>query len=647
MGTTTTQTIVKTAFTPGWDAGARSIASFAQDGGATWQVGQAIGIVCGLNSLDEGADYREIDHAFFMESGHYRIIENGVIKTSTAKYSSDAVFKIERIQGLVYYSIDETLVYTSLHESEGPVFVDCSLYYYLDTIIGLDVYDLPFAYLSGRFKPLTGLMVEAGLELLRGFFEPLTGSLVMADSATWRGEFQPLVGTLVEDGVSALRGEFAPLVGTLEEVVLVPDYTALVGRFEPLYGVLLEDYETDSNDLQGEFAPLVGLLLEENVSVLRGSFAPLTGRLWTALSNQMLLVWPRWRFTLRERAEGSLWGIAQCDLPALVGSAGGGLVEGATARCWLPALTGAAFGGATVRCDLPALTGEAQATSPGFATALCDLPALEGEASGITGSLARALCALPALEGEAFSGATVRCDLPALVGEATGLAGSVASALCDLPALVGNATGFSWGVASALCDLPALEGWAGSGVHVLCDLPALTGSATATHAVVTTDAETYAVNLSTGAVTRLLLGPLDKLVTAYGRLYALRDGELLTLDGAHDGLDGEAEPIPIPATIRFAQQNFGILNAKRCHAVYLDAREDDGLVLDLVADERTVWRYQTPTDTAPAMGTHKVKVGRGVKFHTLGLTVRNRNGGRLDVGGLEFLVQPLSPRPKT
>lgn len=337
---------------------------------------------------------------------------------------------------------------------------------------------------------------------------------------------------------------------------------------------------------------------------------------------------------------------ALCDLPALEGSVSTSPVEGATALCLLPALEGTVYGGATALCDLPALTGQAQATSPGFATALCDLPALEGEASGITGSLARALCALPALEGKAFGGATARCDLPALVGEATGIAGSVASALCDLPALVGSATGFSWGVASALCDLPALEGWAGSGVHVLCDLPALTGSATATHAVVIADAETYAVNLSTGAVTRLLLGPLDKLVTAHGKLYVLRDGELLVLAGDNDGLDGE-DPIQIPATVRFAQQNFGILNAKRCHAVYLNGREDDGLTLDVIEDERTAWRYQTPTDTAPAMGTHRVKTGRGLKFHTLGIVVQNRNGGRLDIGGMELFVQPLTPRPKT
>jgi hypothetical protein len=80
--------------------------------------------------------------------------------------------------------------------------------------------------------------------------------------------------------------------------------------------------------------------------------------------------------------------------------------------------------------------------------------------------------------------------------------------------------------------------------------------------------------------------------------------------------------------------------------VYLNTREDDGLTLDCVADEKTVWRYQTPTDRAPAMGTHKIKTGRGVVFHSAGLQLRNRNGGRMDVGGMELLVEPLSRRPR-
>ena len=67
--------------------------------------------------------------------------------------------------------------------------------------------------------------------------------------------------------------------------------------------------------------------------------------------------------------------------------------------------------------------------------------------------------------------------------------------------------------------------------------------------------------------------------------------------------------------------------------------------MELIANKPTIGRYKPPTDTAPAYGTHKIKTGRGVSFHTAGLTVRNRDGGQLDIGGVELLVSPLSRKP--
>jgi hypothetical protein len=113
-------------------------------------------------------------------------------------------------------------------------------------------------------------------------------------------------------------------------------------------------------------------------------------------------------------------------------------------------------------------------------------------------------------------------------------------------------------------------------------------------------------------------------------------------------LDGDLDiDTTIPATVRFAPQTFNTDRAKRLSTVYLNTREDDGLTLEVIPDEKTTWRYQTATDTAPAYGTHKMKIGRGIKFHTAGLMLYNRNGGRMDVGGMELIVDVLSRRLKT
>jgi hypothetical protein len=196
-----------------------------------------------------------------------------------------------------------------------------------------------------------------------------------------------------------------------------------------------------------------------------------------------------------------------------------------------------------------------------------------------------------------------------------------------------------YGRATATLEIPLPLLYAGTGNRATLEIPAPFLSTTAT--TTSTAETTYAINLSTGAVTQLLLGGFDKLVTAHGRLYGLKNGALTRLEGDVDG-----SATTIPATIRFAPQTFGSNAVKRMSDVYWSTREADGITMELVADERTAWRYQTPTDTAPAYGTHKIKVGRGVSFHTAGLTVRNRNGGALDIGGVELLVGPLSRKPK-
>ena len=199
--------------------------------------------------------------------------------------------------------------------------------------------------------------------------------------------------------------------------------------------------------------------------------------------------------------------------------------------------------------------------------------------------------------------------------------GAVATVSLSIPAPTLEASGIVGAVAQVALVLPAMILTAGDAATI--------------------NETTYAVNLTTGAVTTLLLGEITRLVTAHGRLYGLRGTELVRLDGGTDGDD------PIPATVRFAPQTFGSNRAKRLSTVYIESREDDGLTLDVVADEQTAWRYQTVTDTARAYGTHKVKVGRGVKFHTAGLVVKNRNGGRMDIGGMELLVDTGAPRPKS
>lgn len=314
----------------------------------------------------------------------------------------------------------------------------------------------------------------------------------------------------------------------------------------------------------------------------------------------------------------------------------------ATASLTWPVRSLTAYGGGSASLTWPAWLLTATGTVERVGTAELTWPVRTLAATGLTGGIGSADLTWLDQVLTAFGGGNAELTWPARTLTAAGTLEIVGTAALTWPQWSLSSTGLTGGIGTAALTWPTwtLEAAGLTGGVGTIALRWPTPTLTSTGSGVTTET-TYAINPTTGAVTQLLLGAFDKLVTAHGRLYGLRAGALVRLDGDMDGA------ATIPATIRFAPQQFGTLQAKRLDGhVYLNLRENDGVTLTVVQDETTSWDYQTPTDNAPGIGTHRVKVGRGITFHSLGLTLKNRAGGRLDVGGLELPVLPLSRKPK-
>lgn len=314
----------------------------------------------------------------------------------------------------------------------------------------------------------------------------------------------------------------------------------------------------------------------------------------------------------------------------------------ATATLTWPTRTLTAYGGGSAKLTWPTRTLTVAGTLESVGKAELTWPTWALTATGLTGGLGAAELTWPARALSAYGGGTAKLAWPARTLTIAGTLEIVGAGAVRWPRWILTATGLTGGVGTAELTWPtrtlAAEGWTGGVGAFALRWPTRILTATGSGGLTET---TYAINLTSGAVTQLLLGAFDKLVTAHGRLYGLRDGALVRLDG---DLDGSAT---IPVTIRFAPQQFGTYLAKRLDGhVYLNTREHNGITLTLVQDEITSWAYQTATDAAPAMGTHRVKVGRGITFHSLGLKIQNRNGGRLDIGGIELPVLPLLRKPR-
>ena len=634
--------VIKTVETPGWDAGARTLAALSGDGALTFSVGQATGVVCGLNGADEQAHYREIEHAFYIEPRGYRILESGVEKTAKASRPSGAIFRIERVAGVVRYFVDDVPVYTSQTPSGGPVFGDCSLYANGDSIIDVEV----------TAVDRTAGTLAIGQVAARGNDEPIDagfvalGRLIVSGSESDRARGALAVGPVWSKGGDRAFSAGVIAVGPVkvagsEVAELLPDYGSGFLNVGPVHA---RGAEVPADVAEGalEVGPLAARGADAPTSLGKLDLGPVGLAGYSLPAASLSAHWPYWQADIRQFAMAGMTdgiGVADGALPALAGSASG-FRAGGDLLALLPALVGSAAGGGACQCLLPALAGEAAGVALGLGRAVLDLPALTGEASGLAGSIGRAVSLLPALTGEASGAAAALGDLPALTGEASGLAGSIGRAVLDLPALIGNAAGVAWGIGRAVLDLPAFLGSAGEGVRIMLELPAPEGHAIGRAG--SEDGEVLAVNINTGAVTRWLLGPADKLATAHGRLYGIRDGVLFAMEGPTD-----LQNAGIAVEVRFAQQNFGTLQAKRPRAVYLDCRETAGVVLSVIADEKAEHVYLGIPDAVTAMGTHKVKIGQGIKFHTLGVRVKNRDGDPITISGIEFVGHTFSPRIKT
>jgi hypothetical protein len=136
--TTTTQLV------PGWNGGANTLAELEWDGYYTFQLGQRTGIAIGLSkTVCEGA-WPQIEHAFMVQGDAVSIYEKGVKKYGPVVHAVEATtFKIERSLGQVRYSLDNVLLYTSLIQSSGKVWLDAALYAKDDTIIDATLVVVP------------------------------------------------------------------------------------------------------------------------------------------------------------------------------------------------------------------------------------------------------------------------------------------------------------------------------------------------------------------------------------------------------------------------------------------------------------------------------------------------------------------------
>lgn len=265
----------------GWNAGARSIGFFTDDGSGQFQVrASVVGVICGLNSadaVDDGYSGRNIDYAFSLARGVARIVENGTFVASAGAYTDDTVFKIARVGTEIAYSMDSVVVHITEGATGAPLWLEAALYAGDDEVmkpfivqegapdlseqsgsinarlpaLGVFASATPFAELRGVLPPLGGRL-EAGLSApayaVGNFVLPplfststsLTGGVGQIDASL------PALDMLAADHAYAeLRGVLPPLGGVLyavegNEIASMGSSASAAARLSPLVFLIAE-----------------------------------------------------------------------------------------------------------------------------------------------------------------------------------------------------------------------------------------------------------------------------------------------------------------------------------------------------------------------------------------------------------------------
>lgn len=630
----------------GWSAGGRSIAEVVGDGGFSFKVnGGAVGVIVGLNDVNSGVGYFELEHSLYFSGGVVQVYEHGAFVANVGGFSGTDTFAIVRTGSTVSYLKNGAALWTSAQSSSGNFFLDTSLYMAGDSVIDAALYTV--ASTNNISQPSIAQGYGGYTSYGYGAALPATTTAYTTDGHGWSTNnslpsvAQGFAGTYAQSLNISLPAY--AVGGNSQAYSLNVALPATTEAYAGQYAISI------NNSLPSTTSSVSGLIqpawaVGEGVSVPATTYATgLTGEIGgqtginsaysTAHASNFATGYSDAvsQPTVAYGAQYVEVNYALGTLPALTGASVMTMGTPNAAIGVLPALVGQAFTGAVVNVTLPALTGLSTMDGMVVMRVGVTLPALTGTASCTAGGLVAAAGTLPSLTGLAYGGAVASGTLPSLTGSGVGVTGGTVAAVGTLPSLTGTASMSQGAVLRAYGTLPALTS-APSGTAYLT-LPSLVGHAVMNQVVAVTY-EAYAINLTTGAVTHYTNYPFDNILRFGNRHYGVASGGIYELSGSLD------LTVPIDAHIKTFETNFGDRNFKRIPYIYAAGRSDGGVTIGIAADEGSTHSYDSQWGEAAGNTNHRSVVGRGLRGVYYSLEVSNINGGSLE---LDALVVPVMP----
>lgn len=623
---------VVTDFDLGWNAGARSVAFLQGSGHFSFQVPTAVGTVVGLNDADTGTTYAEIDHGLYFARSIFRVMEAGAEKFYGGSYAPTDTFAIRRRGFDVDYLRNDVVVYASTKSSQGPVFLDASMYSGGDTI------DSPaltlqaiFGSSAARLRPLAGVGSDGPYAQSSASLERLSGSAgVLVHS---HAVMRPMASMSANRPYAESRPALRALSGSADATLMVPVYAVSSGQMSPLVGAssgLTGGVITSSAKLNR----LTGLSSDRRYGEARGSMLAPFGYAADRAAVQPAIPLPAAMLL----AFGG--GTALLIAPVFELEAHGTEEAKNAFAGTAPAAQLQAFGGATAHLVSAPATLAASATLDALGQATLVAPAATLIASGTMGAIGGAVLTLSdRFTLQAFGGAVATGAMGAATLLASGTTGAVGQAALTLPLFTLQAAGTMEAFGRAELVGPALVPAPSGRAWLVAPPFRLVASGTVT---VARTFETFAINLMTNEeagigyeVTRYTNFPFQQVVRFEDDYYGVAADGLYKLGGTTDATAPRAS-----WALKTCQTDFGKPEFKTIVSAYLGGRFGPEAQFTIFPGEEEGVSYDFETPRGAGAQTYRQKFGRGIRQHryyALGITGTDE----VKVDTIDFEVQPL------
>lgn len=599
---------------PSWSSGSVSIPLTPGEGGYKFQIpASVVGVFVGLATGYPGTGYFGIQHALYFSRGVVDVYESGQRLVSLGTYVSGDEFTLIRQAGRVWFLRNGVKEYDRPSRLSGTFRLASTQYLTGDKVVDADIAGVGAIPTSGDGVAILSPLASYGFETAPASWgvaelAPLTATGSVDGHAWGTADLGALMALGSDRPIAIGRAVLAPLTGQAESGLLAPGFATGSSVVGPL--------QQAGRMIPGGIG--AGLITTKILAL--GSDRPIA-----QAYNEMapLFAWGAEGVALRGAAIVFGGGYQIFGTGRQLPRSGGSLL--------CPSGVVSGYGGAVGRIKAPKSFVSGSVTIPVIARGAIVAPS--AQVSGIATATEKA-------GGEiAFEGGYVTTGYGGAYGKI--VAGSYV--VSGLSVVMEQAFGTIHGPGRYVVQGKSTVGIVARGSIVgpgLVATPVARGAMVGPGAVVVgvahidvpVEYEAYAINLSTGAVSRYTEFPFDQILRLGNKHFGVRQDGVYELTGSTDN------GAPIAASAKTFFTDFGATNFKRVPYVYLMGRFSGDMAVGVQVNEGAEHTFPAPAIRGSGVHALRAKIAQGIKGNAWSMTFSNVDGADFDIERVEALI---------